>query len=94
MFRALFYIIAVVSVPFRIISKPKKILISSSTGIIKVVAGVKQPYSREYFCNKQQYTCALNVSNILDEIFYSAFLEYLKAQWMLENRDLGKFEQQ
>ena len=78
--------------PLRIISKPKKIMISSSTGIIKVVIGVNQPYSRASFRKKQQYTCALNVSNILDEIFYSALLEYLKAQWMLENKDLGQFE--
>ena len=49
---------------------------------IKVVAWVKHPYSRESFCNKQQYTCALNVLNILDERFYSDCLEYLKAQWM------------
>ena len=90
---ALFQIIAVVSMPLRIVSKPKKILRSSSTGIIKVVARVEQTYSRASFCNKQQFTCALNVSNILDERFYSAFLEYLKAHWMRENRDLGQFEQ-
>ena len=94
LFRALFQIIVAVSMPLRIVRNPKKIMRSSSTGIIKVVVGVKQPYSRASFCNKQQYTCALNVSNILDERFYSAFLEYLKAQWMPENRDLGKFEQQ
>ena len=91
---ALFQIIAAVSMPLRIISKPKKIMRSSSTGIIKVVARVEQTYSRASFCNKQQFTCALNVSNILDERFYSAFLEYLKAQWMPKNRDLGQSEPQ
>ena len=82
LFRELFQIIAVVSMPLRIVSKPKKIMRSSFKGTIRVVGGVKKPYSRASFCNKQQYTCALNVSNILDERFYSAFLEYLKAQWI------------
>ena len=89
LFRELFQIIAVVSVPLRIVRKPKKILRSSSTSIIKVVAGVKKPYSRESFFNKQQYTYALNVSNILDDRFNSAFLDYLKAQWIPKNRDLS-----